>query len=67
MPFSEIQRAVRGAGLGLKVKYGHNKLKDGPVKAKLSVVYVYDSVIQRKGLHWPEIHKFRNLIHVDII
>lgn len=51
MPFSEIQRAVRGAGLGLKAKYGHNKLKDGPVKAKLSVVYVYDSVIQRKGLH----------------
>lgn len=51
MPFSEIQRAVRGAGLGLKAKYRHNKLKDGPVKAKLSVVHVYDSVIQRKGLH----------------
>lgn len=46
MLFSEIQRAVRGAGLGLKAKYRHNKLKDGPVKAKLSVVHVYDSAFQ---------------------
>lgn len=51
MPFSEIERAVRGAGLGLKIKHGYSKLKDGPVKAKLSILYVYNSVIQRKGLH----------------
>lgn len=67
MPFSEIERAVRGAGLGLKIKHGYSKLKDGPVKAKLSILYVYNSVIQRKGLHWLEIHKFLDLIHVDII
>ena len=42
---------MRGAGLGLKIKHRYSKLKDGPVKAKLSIVYVYNSVIQRKGLH----------------